>query len=60
MWLYPLPSIVALCGWLFVFATSGKAVLLSGVGVLLSGIAVFFVRQALTGASPRAAEADRP
>lgn len=59
MWLYPLPSIVALCGWLFVFATSGRAVLLSGVGVLVSGIAVFFIWQTLAGTSPRPADSDR-
>lgn len=54
MWLYPLPSIVALFGWLFVFVTSGKAVLLSGVGVLVSGVAVFFLWRALASAvSPR-------
>ena len=41
MWLYPLPSAVALVGWLFMWATSGTLVLLSGVGVFASGVVVF-------------------
>jgi amino acid transporter len=53
MWLYPLPSLVALCGWLFLFATSGQLVLLSGVGVLISGIVVFFVWQVVIGIGRR-------
>jgi amino acid transporter len=51
MWLYPLPALIALAGWLFVFATSGKIVLLSGLGVLASGVVVFFAWQTL--ASPQ-------
>jgi len=41
MWLYPLPSLVALVGWLFVWATSGKQVLLSGGVVIVTGLVVF-------------------
>jgi amino acid transporter len=47
MWLYPMPSLIALAGWLFVFATSGRIVLLSGLGVLVSGVAVFFTWQTI-------------
>jgi hypothetical protein len=43
MWLYPLPSLVALVGWLFMWATSGTFVLLSGLIVFGSGILVFFI-----------------
>jgi amino acid transporter len=42
MWLYPLPSLVALCGWIFVFATSEVKVILFGLGTLAVG-ALFFV-----------------
>jgi amino acid transporter len=42
MWLYPLPSLVALVGWLFVWATSGRQVLLAGGVVVVAGVAVFF------------------
>ena len=36
MWLYPLPSLVALAGWIFVFATSDVQVILFGLGTLLA------------------------
>jgi len=42
MWLYPLPSIVALVGWIFIFATTEWPVILLGVGTLLLG-AIFFL-----------------
>jgi APA family basic amino acid/polyamine antiporter len=41
MWLYPLPSILALAGWVYVFATSGWTFVLAGLGVLASGVAAF-------------------
>lgn len=41
MWLYPLPSLIALAGWIYVFATSGWVFALYGMLVLLSGIAAF-------------------
>jgi amino acid transporter len=51
MWLYPLPSLVALAGWLLLFATSEPAVLLSAAGVLASGAAVFVAWRAVVGPS---------
>lgn len=41
MWLYPLPSLVALAGWIFVFATSDLKVILFGLGSLVLGVAFF-------------------
>ena len=41
MWLYPLPSLLALAGWIFVFATSDVRVILFGLGTLLLGVVVF-------------------
>ena len=41
MWLYPLPSLVALAGWIFVFATSEVKVIFFGLGTLLMGVLVF-------------------
>ncbi len=43
MWLYPLPALVALLGWLFVFATTQLRVILFGVGVLGLGCVVFLI-----------------
>jgi len=43
MWLYPLPALVALLGWIFVFATTELRVVVFGVAVLaLGGVAFLF------------------
>jgi amino acid transporter len=47
MWLYPLPAIIALAGWIFLWATSGWTLVLSGLGVIVSGCGVFLVWQAI-------------
>ena len=52
MWLYPLPALVALVGWLFMWATSGRMVLLSGAVVLVSGVAVYFLWQRVAPSPP--------
>jgi amino acid transporter len=41
MWLYPLPSLIALAGWIFVFATSDVQVILFGLMTLVIGVLVF-------------------
>jgi APA family basic amino acid/polyamine antiporter len=43
MWLYPLPSLVALVGWLLVFGTSGRTFVLCGLGVVVTGVAAFWM-----------------
>ncbi|MDP9177511.1 MAG: APC family permease [Gemmatimonadota bacterium] len=43
MWLYPLPALVALLGWIFVFATTQFRVILFGVGVLALGCLAFLL-----------------
>jgi amino acid transporter len=43
MWLYPLPSLVALIGWIFIFATTDWPVILLGLGSLALGAIFFFV-----------------
>ncbi|MBI5802492.1 MAG: APC family permease [Verrucomicrobia bacterium] len=45
MWLYPIPSVLALIGWVFLWATSGMQLLLVGLGVIASGAIVFAVWQ---------------
>jgi amino acid transporter len=52
MWLYPLPSLLALVGWLFMFVTSGRVVLLAGLVVIVSGVIVFFIRQWVAPSPP--------
>jgi len=43
MWLYPLPSIIALIGWVFIFATTPWPVVVLGLGTLLLGVVFFLV-----------------
>jgi APA family basic amino acid/polyamine antiporter len=43
MWLYPVPAVVALLGWIFVFATTQIQVILFGVGVLALGFVAFLL-----------------
>jgi amino acid transporter len=43
MWLYPVPALVALLGWIFVFATTQIQVILFGVGVLAMGCVAFLL-----------------
>jgi amino acid transporter len=43
MWLYPVPALVALFGWIFVFATTDLRVMLFGVGVLAMGCVAFLL-----------------
>lgn len=41
MWLYPMPALVALLGWLFVFATTDVRVIAFGLGALALGVIAF-------------------
>ncbi|HXG67223.1 MAG TPA: APC family permease [Blastocatellia bacterium] len=42
IWLYPLPNLVALLGWLFIFATSDWKLIALGLGTLALGAVFFF------------------
>ena len=41
MWLYPLPALLAVLGWVFVFATTELRVIAFGLGVLALGCVAF-------------------
>jgi hypothetical protein len=43
MWLYPVPSLVALAGWIFIFATTDWPIILFGLGTLGAGVGAFFL-----------------
>ncbi|PYP79103.1 MAG: amino acid permease [Gemmatimonadetes bacterium] len=43
MWLYPVPALVALLGWIFLFATTQLEVILFGIGMLALGGVAFLV-----------------
>jgi APA family basic amino acid/polyamine antiporter len=55
MWLYPLPAIVALLGWGFIFFTSGQVYIAAGVGTLLAGLIAFLLKTRREHAWPFAA-----
>jgi amino acid transporter len=55
VWLYPLPNLLALLGWIFLFATSGPWIIVFGVATLILGIAGFFVWARVTNQWPFAA-----
>jgi amino acid transporter len=52
IWLYPLPSIMALVGWAFIFATTDWPIVLLGLGTLALGAIFFFVWSWHTGRWP--------
>jgi amino acid transporter len=43
MWLYPVPALVALLGWLFIFVTTDIRVIAFGLGILALGVVCFLV-----------------
>jgi len=45
MWLFPVPALVALAGWIFLFSTSGVNTMLYAVGVVALGVVCFQVRE---------------
>jgi len=46
MWLYPLPAVLALAGWIYVFAASGAAAIAFGLVSIAVGAVVYLVRAA--------------
>jgi len=57
VWLYPVPNLVALFGWIFLFATSGTEVIAFGLGTLALGIGAFFGWAKMTRRWPFAPDA---
>jgi amino acid transporter len=43
MWLYPVPALVALAGWVFLLLTSGWYLIALGLGTLVLGILCFLI-----------------
>jgi amino acid transporter len=41
MWLYPMPSVLAFCGWGWILLSSGWRFIALGFGILAAGIAVY-------------------
>jgi amino acid transporter len=43
IWLYPIPNLIALIGWVFIFGTSDPRIILFSLGALLLGIVCFLI-----------------
>jgi amino acid transporter len=52
MWIYPIPALLALAGWIFVFWSAGGRAIIFGVVTLAVGCGVFLVRAAQNGNWP--------
>jgi amino acid transporter len=52
MWLYPLPCLLALAGWLYLYLAAGKLFILIGLGTLSAGVLVFLLWSWRTGGWP--------
>ena len=52
MWLYPLPSVVALAGWIFVISTSGWRYITTGAMVIVVGVTAYLWRARAAGEWP--------
>jgi amino acid transporter len=58
MWLYPVPALIALLGWVFLFATTGRKPVLYGLATFGLGVVFFLVWSACTRRWPFGREAD--
>ena len=52
MWLYPIPGVISICGWIFVLATSAVRSLAFALVVLVLGTAAYLIRARLRGEWP--------
>ena len=52
MWLFPLPALLAVVTWIWLFYSTGSEFALAGVAVIFVGIVIFLVRSNLEGAWP--------
>ncbi|HUY11687.1 MAG TPA: APC family permease [Candidatus Dormibacteraeota bacterium] len=52
MWLFPIPALLALAGWIYVFASAGAPAILFGLGTLLAGLAVFYATRRASHPTP--------
>jgi len=60
MWLFPLPALVALAGWIFLFSTSGRTTMLYAAGVISLGIVSFLIWSRWTKRWPFQTDTNEP
>ncbi len=47
MWFFPVPALIALAGWIYVYVSAGRDAIAYGVVTLAAGAAVYLVRAAI-------------
>jgi amino acid transporter len=60
IWLYPLPNLFALVGWIFVFATTDWTIIAFGLGTLVIGVGCFMLWSRRTQQWPFATARELP
>ncbi|MBV8748150.1 MAG: APC family permease [Candidatus Eremiobacteraeota bacterium] len=44
MWLFPVPAVIALAGWIYVFVSAGRNAIVYGLVTVAAGVVVYLVR----------------
>jgi amino acid transporter len=52
MWLYPLPALIALAGWIYILSTNGWQIFLLGIGLMIVGIVAWLIQSKLKSEWP--------
>ncbi|MDX2032623.1 MAG: amino acid permease [Blastocatellia bacterium] len=52
MWFYPIPSLIALAGWIYILGTNQGSIVLAGIGLMLVGIAAWLWQSRRKGEWP--------
>jgi fructoselysine transporter len=52
MWLYPVPVVIAILGWMGIFFSTGRKPMLASLGAMLAGILIYLGRARLLGQWP--------
>jgi fructoselysine transporter len=57
MWLFPLPAVLAILGWMAIFLSTGRKLTLAALGVMMLGVLAFGIRARALGEWPFAERA---
>ena len=52
MWFYPLPSLIALAGWIYILGTNQWRIVAGGIGLMIVGIAAYLWQSRIKGDWP--------
>jgi hypothetical protein len=55
MWLYPIPAIVALVLWLYVFVSAPASGIIFALGFVTAGVIAYFIFAAASARRPQSA-----